>query len=272
MPKGQWNKINWTPSMISFIHDWWPVMSNKELAAIINIHITTLRAKVYKMGYYRMRLDFWTPDQTEFLKANYKKIGDVELAEIFQNKFPKNKPWTIKHIEKKRKYLNLKRTEMQLFRIKLRNIDQGRMDGLNWTATHMRRRIRIGTCITRTINGYKVKLVRIQGGFRKLAHVNYEKHIGPIPSGKMLILKDNNPLNCEPENLEMVSRQVFAQRMRDKDGTIAFYLSLKGRKCMRGNYKDKKLFKELLKHPELLQAKRNQLKLNHKIKEHETSH
>ncbi len=263
------NKFRWGKNKLQLLQDWWPALNSREFAEILGTYKQKVRDKCYSMGMYRMRLEYWTPKMVDVLKANYKYMGDTELAEIMEKKFPKSKRWTIKHIEKKRKYLKLHRSEAQLFKIKIRNLDQGRMTGLNWTATHMRRRIRVGTYITRTINGYKVRLIRIKGGFRKLAHVNYEKHIGPIPAGTMITLRDRNPLNCEPENLEAVTRQVFAERMRWTDNSIAWKLSIKGKKGKRGNYKDEKIFQEVLKHPELIALKRNQLKLQQTIKQNE---
>jgi hypothetical protein len=41
----------------------------------------------------------------------------------------------------------------------------------------------------------------------KLKHrVIWEQSIGPIPKGKIIIFKDNNPLNCDIENLMMIER------------------------------------------------------------------
>ena len=270
MPKGEWNKIDWTPEMEGFLRDNYNEMENCLLAFGIGRPIQTVRDKLYTMGLYRMRMEYWTDEQIKFLKDNYKHIGDIELAKIFNEKFPKEKGWTHKHVEKKRKYLKLKRTERQKWNIRLRNIDQGYMDKMHWRNL-IRRKVRIGTCIVRIFNGYKIKFVRVKGGFRKLAHLNYEKAYGPIPKGMMMIMKDKNPMNCDPENLRLISRAEYADWMRNTDRAIACFMSLKGRKGSQGNYKDVKLFNELLKHPELLDAKRNQLKLNRKIKHHEAS-
>lgn len=36
--------------------------------------------------------------------------------------------------------------------------------------------------------------------------ITYREHHGEIPNGKVVIFKDNNKLNCEPENLMLISR------------------------------------------------------------------
>ena len=73
-----------------------------------------------------MELQYWTAAQTRFLRDNYKAFGDTELAEIFEIKWFKAKGWTKKHIEKKRRYLKLKRTTEEKRQIKIRNTKMGR--------------------------------------------------------------------------------------------------------------------------------------------------
>lgn len=222
--------------------------------------MTVVRNKLYELGLFKLELEYWTPEQVAFLKANYKRIGDLELSEIFSKKWFKKKGWNKKHIEKKRRYLKLKRSERQKFNILLRNVAQGRFEGMNWANSLDRRRHRVGTVIVRTIAGYKVKLVRVKGGFRKLSHINFEESFGPIPSGRVIVMKDGNPLNCEPDNLFAADRKQQAELMRYSDGGIANYLALKGR-LGGGNCKDVGLYEQLLKRPDILDAKRKQLQL-----------
>ena len=41
----------------------------------------------------------------------------------------------------------------------------------------------------------------------KHKHVhNWEQNFGPVPEGKVVALRDGNPLNCEPENLMLITR------------------------------------------------------------------
>jgi hypothetical protein len=108
-----------------FILDNFYQKNNKEIAQELNIPLHQVRLNAYKLGLKRINLEYWTNEQIEFLKDNFESIGDTEIAEIFQQKFPKSKPWTRKHIDKKRNYLNLHRTPEQIALIKKRNIDAG---------------------------------------------------------------------------------------------------------------------------------------------------
>ncbi len=120
------NKHEWTAYEISFIKEVHGRLPNKLIAWALGLKITALRMKCYEMGLYNLELEFWTAAQVRYLVAHYKMIGDKELAELFNKKWKKKKGWSFKHIEKKRKYLKLKRTSRQLKAIHQRNVDQGR--------------------------------------------------------------------------------------------------------------------------------------------------
>jgi hypothetical protein len=63
----------------------------------------------------------WTKDMNQFLLDNYEWIGDKRLSELFEERFPKHFRWTLKHIEKRRNYMKLKRTPEAVLCIKLVN-------------------------------------------------------------------------------------------------------------------------------------------------------
>lgn len=50
-----------------------------------------------------------------------------------------------------------------------------------------------------------------KGKYQHLHRINYEKAYGRIPKGRVVKFKDSNKLNCEPENLEVISK---AENMR----------------------------------------------------------
>src|SRR5688572_22780245 len=128
------NKHEWTKAEINFIKKNFFRLTNPQLANALGLTLTLVRTKCYEMGLKRMELEYWTPAQIRFLKKNYGKYGDKELAEIFNKKWKKKKSWTLKHIEKKRLYLKLKRTPQQLRKIKDRAIKKGvYLEGLKKT-------------------------------------------------------------------------------------------------------------------------------------------
>jgi hypothetical protein len=45
------------------------------------------------------------------------------------------------------------------------------------------------------------------GKWEYLSVYNYKKHIGPVPKGHCVSFKDKNPMNCEPDNLELISQK-----------------------------------------------------------------
>lgn len=75
-----------------------------------------------------MNYTHWTSDMNDYLKANFKMIGDTKLAELFEKKFPKSFPWTKKHIEKRRTYMKLKRTAKEENRLRVLNNKDGRQE------------------------------------------------------------------------------------------------------------------------------------------------
>lgn len=91
----------------------------------------------------------------------------------------------------------------------------------------------------------------------------WEKEYGPIPEGKILRFKDGNHRNCVLENLELIDR------VKNMDLNRNYYRDrMKSNKVIAGYItKDPHLKKELLNHPEILEAKRQQLKLEKTINE-----
>lgn len=61
--------------------------------------------------------------------------------------------------------------------------------------------------------GIKYKWIRIsQNRWEQLSRYNFKKFIGPIPHGFYVEFKDNNSLNCNPENLVLRSKQEHMAR------------------------------------------------------------
>jgi hypothetical protein len=199
-------KFIWQQSDIDFLKNNYKLLNNRQLADALNITLTICRMKLYELGIKRMEMEYWKPEMITYLKRNYKKMGDVELAERFTNLYPKNKPWTKKHIEKKRRYLNLKRTEEQQIAINQRNTKQGRNPG--YWVSHQHLICEVGTIkIYKNESGRIYKAIKTKNGFVHYAPWLYKKEVGPIKPGHVIRIKDGNPLNVVVENLEMISWQ-----------------------------------------------------------------
>lgn len=207
-------KIDWTPKMIKYLQDNYSKKNNWELAAHLHLGITAVRMKLYSLGLKRMEMEYWTNVQINFLINNYRKIGDVEMAEIFEKKFPKNKKWTLKHIEKKRKYLNLNRTEKEVHAVFLRNKRKGR-----FKFCPVNRWIQMGVFPEGTVRIWKnnngigrFKAIKINGAFVHYAHWLYMQHHGKFKPGHVIGFKDRNNMNVIIENLESITRAEHARR------------------------------------------------------------
>lgn len=77
----------------------------------------------------------WSRSQEIFLLTHYQFMGDVEISELMNIRFPRHVtlsgvegcfPWTRKHVAKKRARMELYRTPGQLLAIRARNTSQGR--------------------------------------------------------------------------------------------------------------------------------------------------
>lgn len=210
MSKVAWNRIKWTDENIEFIKSNFHSKSNKELAEHLGYKLNSVRKKCYELGLYKMTLEYWTDEQIQFLKENYKKFGDSDLAKIFNEKWFKQKGWTKKHIEKKRKYLKLKRSDKQLLQIHKNLVKSGWGKLCNkrrWETTGSNK---LGTIVLWN----QKKYIKTSSGYVPLWVFNYKVFIGQIPKGMMVIHKDRNKLNCNPENLFLLSREDNARRNR----------------------------------------------------------
>ena len=261
----------WTPERISFLEENWGSMTNRQLADSLGLRLTTTRTMLYKLGFKRMEMEYWTDEQVVFLRENYQSIGDKELAQIFQDFWPKNKTWTNKHIEKKRKYLQLKRSVSDRTKIRHRAIEKGTYATANlkrWSGVVSR----VGTIKEwKNQEGKFYKVIRTEQGFVHYNRWLWEKTYGPIPKGKLIAYRDGNPLNCVPENLKCVDRGYQYSdngpiRTDQKELTDKYVASL----LAPGDSSLKDYI--LNEQPELIELKRQKLFLNRTIRKIRNEH
>jgi hypothetical protein len=161
----------------------------------------SIRIIFYEAGLFRMKLEYWTEEQITYLKANYKTIGDLEMAAIFQAKWKKDKGWTKKHIEKKRMYLKLTRTKEEIAAIKLKHIENGAYkSGKTWDT---RGRAPEGT--TKNWMGACI-MMKVNGKYIPAARCIFEAVFGPIPKGHVVKAIDGDNSNLDPLNLKLYTR------------------------------------------------------------------
>lgn len=246
-----------TCSVDTFLLNYFHQLTNSQLAIKLGMKLSTLRTRCYALGLKRMELEYFTEEQTAFLINNYQTFGDCELAEIFARQWPKAKGWTKKHIEKKRKYMGLKRTEQQIKAIHDRNVKNGRYALCPVKAWQKRGVAQEGEIRywTNRQTGRPVPVIKHEGRFIHWVRWVWEQHFGPIPKGANVVFKDGNPYNLAIANLHLLSNSDLARQNAQKssrglsNGFIAGILT----------HKDPALRKQLLHHPEILEIKRKQL-------------
>lgn len=257
-----YNAINWTSDMIDFLSANFYLMTNKQLADELGLKLTCVRTKCYTLGLKRMDLEYWTEEQITFLKDNYKQIGDVEIAELFNSFYFKNKGWTKKHIEKKRRYLNLKRTASEIKNIHARNTDAGRFSVNHWKRWINRVSQPGETRLWRNSETGKLfQVIKTEKGFVHHARWLWVETYGPIAKGLNVIIKDGNPSNIVMNNLDLIT-----------DGELSALNAKKSSQGLSDNYiagmlthGKPELRQDIKRSPELIELKRKQLLLNRAI-------
>lgn len=261
--------LAFTDEQAAFIRQNYEGMSNRRLAESLGFKMQTMRDKLYEMGLYRMRLEYWTDEQIEFLRNNYKSIGDLELSELFQDKWPKNKKWSKKHIEKKRNYLNLYRSQEDLENVMQRNVDQGRMSQnykgkTNWLTTGPAKQFEIR--MYKSCAGVISPRVKIGKCWKWWARWAWEKEFGVIPKGMVVVLKDSDPYHTEVSNLELVTRSESTLRYAAKTS-----INLSDKYIVAMLTKGKPDLRPIVtENTSLINIKRQQLILQRTIKNHGT--
>jgi hypothetical protein len=259
------NKHLWTDTEISYLKENFYSQTNSQLAAGLGLKLTSVRTKCYELGLKRMELEYWTDEQVAFLLENYKQYGDKELAKIFNSKWKKNKGWTLKHIEKKRKYLKLKRTAADHRKIKDRAISKGvYIEGLKkmWAKRGVAKEGEIRYWKANGTNRL-FPVIKINGRFTHWTPYAWEKHFGKIPDGKNVVFKDRNPFNLDPNNLELVTNAELARKNSKissqglSDNYVAGIMT----------HRDPETRKLLKENPYLINLKRKSILLNRTINE-----
>jgi hypothetical protein len=191
--------------------------TNLQLAVLLGIKLSAVRKLCYSLGLKRMEMEYFTPAQEKYLVRHYQTKGDCELTEIFQKKWPKKKEWTKKHIEKKRKYLNLNRTPDQIQAIHKRNVKAGRFKICPVKAWNKRGRSIEGEIHYWTNStGIKYPVIKHSGRFVHWGRWAWQKTYGTIPKSKNVVFKDGNQYNLTISNLILLSNQELAKKNAGK--------------------------------------------------------
>ena len=119
------NATEWTENMISYLRHNFFTQTNRQLADSLNVGLTVLRNKTHELGLVRNIVDPWNAEQSAYLVANYRSMGDVEISEQLQQLWPGKRLWTKKRVNKKRQLLGLHRTKEQIEAIIAKHVAPG---------------------------------------------------------------------------------------------------------------------------------------------------
>lgn len=210
----RYNKIVFTPEMHQFLKDNYQQLTNRELADALGLKLTSTRTELYKLGLKRMEMEYWTPEQVHFLKDNYKIFGDTELAEIFEVKWHKAKGWTKKHIEKKRRYLKLKRTTSEKKAIQIRNTKMGRFKICNQKMWEKRGITPEGEkhIWFSSESNLPFIVIKTKNGFVHYNRWLWEKEKGAIPPGMNVVINGSDRINYTIKDLELLTNAELSAR------------------------------------------------------------
>lgn len=116
------NKIIWLRQDVQLLKDNFGTMSLRQLAELVRRPLGTVRHKLNRLGLKRNQKHYsWTVRQTNFLLRKYKTCGNVEIAEVLNKRWPRARPWTLKHVQKKMDNMGIKRTPEEVEAILLKN-------------------------------------------------------------------------------------------------------------------------------------------------------
>jgi hypothetical protein len=201
-------KTEWTDEMVAYLKANYDKMITEKLAENLNVSYTVCRDKMRVLKLKKCNHTFWTEEQSVYLIQHFQTIGDVELAEIFNEKFPKSYPWTQRQMNKRRVYLKLNRTRVEIRGIMVRNIEAGRFAecaNKRWITTADA--YPEGQIVVRHQNGFKFKVIKIDGKFVNHARYVWSLAFGEIPKGGIISHISDDYLDNSIENLQMISRK-----------------------------------------------------------------
>lgn len=145
----------------------------------------------------------WTDEDVTFLKENYELLTRKEIADHLNRTFGS--------VKSKAKELDIKKSNAALSKIAQRpnngqfkpNEKPLNYKPIGYIRKHTDKRTGRTYLWVKTNDDHTGELSSYN--FEMLHQVNWIKENGPIPEGMILHFKDGNSLNCDPENLKLIS-------------------------------------------------------------------
>jgi hypothetical protein len=262
----------WTPKHIRLLKKYYPVKSLPDVAKLLGKGESAVKSKATvlkikkKKKFYRST---WTKKQDNFLKKNYLKYSAKEVASLMGKTGPAIKARLNVLGIKLPENIKEKRQEATFYKKGSVPFNKGlkQSDFMSKEAIKKSRKttFKKGNLPYNTKHDMAISLRKDTKTGRMYYHIReslgkwiplhihiYKLHHKKVPKNKIIVFKDNNTSNLNPENLMAITRQQHIDRLRNTDDFIASRLAVR----------NEELKKELLNHPEIIELAR----INNKLK------
>jgi len=265
----------WTLTDLVYLEENYENMTNAQLGEVLGRTTAQISWCMVREGWRRSAIKHWTKEELQWLRDNA-HLGQQGLAQAL------NMP--LSKIE----------TALNNHKILTGNNTKFAKGQNPWNAgRHVRmspksefkkglvpaNTLHDGAITTRTDSKTQRPYKYIRTAPRKwelLSRVNWVKMHGPIPENMIVTFKDGDQLNCEPDNLMLITKRENALRNVNR-AKAALSLAdswLDGSRYENNEWiakllapKNPEVQQQLLQHPELIETKRQQLLLKRTIKQ-----
>lgn len=148
----------------------------------------------------------WSKEEKEILISMYREHGNKYIADILNARSSRTRDFNDKVINKKLRFMKLKRTKEELQAIHQKHVKDGVYKGLLIGKVTKRRLADESIRIKKMGHAGPTKMIKIGGKWKMLSRHVYEKEHGPIPVDHIIIHKNGNKFDCDIENLACVSK------------------------------------------------------------------
>ena len=171
--------LKWTEEEIADLRELYPDNNTEDVAIVLGRTPDAVNHQAYKHGIKKSE---------RFIEQERKRIAAAGCGTRFKKG---DVPWNACTVGMVGVHPNSRRTQF-----KKGNLPKNTLtDGAVTIRTHNR--------------GFREKFIRVGlGKWVPLARYNYGKFVGPIPKGGVVRFRDGDTMNCDPSNLECVSRQL----------------------------------------------------------------